>query len=55
LGQRRRLPVVVDASALRFGTIFCSGGRRGLEIEIAPGDLVQAVHATMADIAQPPA
>jgi Cys-tRNA(Pro)/Cys-tRNA(Cys) deacylase len=53
LGQRKRLPVVIDASALGFGTIFCSGGRRGLEIEIAPGDLVQAVQATVADIAQP--
>jgi Cys-tRNA(Pro)/Cys-tRNA(Cys) deacylase len=53
LGQRKRLPVVVDSSALGFGTIFCSGGRRGLEIEIAPGDLVRTVHATVADIAQP--
>jgi Cys-tRNA(Pro)/Cys-tRNA(Cys) deacylase len=55
LGQRKRLPVVIDSSALTFGTIFCSGGRRGLEIEIAPGDLVRAVRATVAVIAQPPA
>src|ERR1700756_1245655 len=34
LGQRRRLPVVLDASATGFETIFCSGGRRGLGIEI---------------------
>jgi Cys-tRNA(Pro)/Cys-tRNA(Cys) deacylase len=53
LGQRKRLPVVVDSSALGFTTVFCSGGRRGLEIEIAPSDLVQAVQATVADIAQP--
>jgi Cys-tRNA(Pro)/Cys-tRNA(Cys) deacylase len=54
LGQRRRLPVVIDSSALRFPTIFCSGGRRGLEIELAPGDLVRAAGATVADIAAGP-
>jgi Cys-tRNA(Pro)/Cys-tRNA(Cys) deacylase len=51
LGQRRRLPVVIDASALELATIFCSAGRRGLEIEIAPGDLVRAATATVAAIA----
>jgi Cys-tRNA(Pro)/Cys-tRNA(Cys) deacylase len=53
LGQRRRLPVVVDESALGFATIFCSGGRRGLEIELAPADLVRAAGARVAAIAQP--
>jgi Cys-tRNA(Pro)/Cys-tRNA(Cys) deacylase len=52
LGQRRRLPVVLDASALEFGTIYCSAGRRGLQIEIAPGDLVRAAQAVVAPIAQ---
>jgi Cys-tRNA(Pro)/Cys-tRNA(Cys) deacylase len=52
LGQRKRLPVVLDSSALAFSTIFCSGGRRGLEIEIAPADLVRAVQAVLAPIAQ---
>ena len=55
LGQRKRLPVVIDSSALGFATIFCSGGRRGLEIELAPADLVRAVGARVAVIAQPPA
>jgi len=55
LGQRRRLPVVIDASALGFATIFCSGGRRGLEIEIAPADLIRAAGATVAAISRPPA
>jgi Cys-tRNA(Pro)/Cys-tRNA(Cys) deacylase len=50
IGQRKRLPVVLDASAMDFATVFCSGGRRGLEIEIAPGDLVRAADATVASI-----
>lgn len=51
LGQRRRLPVVVDASAEAFDTVFCSGGRRGLEIELAPADLVRLADAAVAPIA----
>jgi Cys-tRNA(Pro)/Cys-tRNA(Cys) deacylase len=52
LGQRRRLPVVVDASASGFETIFCSAGRRSLEIELAPADLVRAAGASLAPIAR---
>src|SRR5579871_3018061 len=54
LGQRKRLPVVIDSSALGFGTVFCSAGRRGLEIELAPADLVRAAGATVADIGRHP-
>ncbi len=50
VGQRKRLPVVVDASALAHRTVFCSAGRRGLEIELAPADLVRAAGATVASI-----
>ena len=50
VGQRKRLPVVIDASALDYPTVFCSAGRRGLEIEIAPADLVRAAGATVARI-----
>ena len=50
LGQRKRLPVVLDASAMAHRTVFCSGGRRGLEIELAPADLVRAANATVASI-----
>lgn len=50
LGQRRRLRVVIDPAALAFPTVFCSGGRRGLEIELTPADLIRAAAATVAPI-----
>jgi len=52
VGQRKRLPVVVDESALGFATVFCSAGRRGLEIELAPADLVRAAQASVAAISR---
>jgi Cys-tRNA(Pro)/Cys-tRNA(Cys) deacylase len=52
LGLRRRLPVVVDSSALGHDTVFCSAGQRGLEIELAPSDLVAAAGAQVAPIAR---
>jgi Cys-tRNA(Pro)/Cys-tRNA(Cys) deacylase len=51
LGQRKRLPVVVDSSAEEFATVFCSAGRRGLEVELAPADLVRLTGARLAPIA----
>ena len=48
VGQRRRHRTVLDASALHWSTVYISGGKRGLEIELAPADLV---HATQADTA----
>jgi Cys-tRNA(Pro)/Cys-tRNA(Cys) deacylase len=51
LGHRKRLPVVVDSSATAFETIFCSAGRRGLEIEVAPADLIRLAQAAVAPIA----
>ena len=50
LGQRRPLRTVVDASALEFPTVFCSAGRRGLEVELAPADLVRLTAAVTAPI-----
>jgi Cys-tRNA(Pro)/Cys-tRNA(Cys) deacylase len=47
LGQRRRLPTVVDSSALDWETILVSAGRRGLQIELAPQDLVALTGATV--------
>jgi Cys-tRNA(Pro)/Cys-tRNA(Cys) deacylase len=49
-GQRRRVPVLVDAAALAFETILVNGGRRGLQIEIAPPDLVRVLSAQTADL-----
>lgn len=40
VGQRRRLPTLVDEPALGFETVFVSAGRRGLELELAPADLL---------------
>ncbi|MFP5345732.1 MAG: Cys-tRNA(Pro) deacylase [Actinomycetes bacterium] len=51
LGQRRRLPTVVDASVLDHETVYVSAGRRGLDIELAPDDLVRLTKATAARIA----
>ncbi len=45
LGQRRALPTLVDDSALAHETIFVSAGRRGLELELAPEDLVTLTRA----------
>jgi len=49
-GQKRRLPVVVDRSLLDHGTVFVSGGRRGLQVEIAPGDLAPFLGALVEDL-----
>ena len=50
-GQRQRHVTVLDDSALSFTTIYVSGGRRGLEIEIAPQDLISSLQAICAPIA----
>ena len=53
LGQRRRLPTIVDESAPLWPTVFVSGGRRGLEIELTPADLVALTGASLVQVAAP--
>jgi Cys-tRNA(Pro)/Cys-tRNA(Cys) deacylase len=52
IGQRRQLRTVLDASADAFATILVSAGRRGLQVELAPTDLVAVTSATVAPIAR---
>jgi len=51
LGQRRPHPTVVDETVWLFDTVLVSGGRRGLDVELAPDDLVRLTGAVVADIA----
>ena len=49
-GQKSRARVFIDKSALAFPRIVCNGGRRGLQVELAPADLVRVLDATAAEI-----
>jgi Cys-tRNA(Pro)/Cys-tRNA(Cys) deacylase len=51
LGTRSRLRVAVDASATDWPTVYVSAGRRGLQVELAPADLIRLTAATVAPLA----
>jgi Cys-tRNA(Pro)/Cys-tRNA(Cys) deacylase len=53
LGQRTRLRTVIDQSAMSYETVLVSGGRRGLQVELAPADLVRLTDAIVAEIGRP--
>ncbi len=53
IAQRRRLPVIMDATALDSDTVFCSAGQRGLQVELSPADLIRATGAIVAPIGRP--
>jgi Cys-tRNA(Pro)/Cys-tRNA(Cys) deacylase len=50
VGQRRAHPTVVDDSVLDLDVVYVSGGRRGLDLGLAPGDLVRVTAATVARV-----
>jgi Cys-tRNA(Pro)/Cys-tRNA(Cys) deacylase len=52
LGQKRRLATALDESAMAQETVYVSGGRRGLEIVLAPADLVRLTDAKVAPLAR---
>lgn len=52
LGQRRRLPTLLDSSAQELPTVYVSAGRRGLQVELHPTDLVRLTGARLAPVAR---
>jgi Cys-tRNA(Pro)/Cys-tRNA(Cys) deacylase len=51
-GQKRQHPTVVDETVELWDTVYVSGGRRGLDVEIAPADLVEVTGSIVADVAR---
>lgn len=52
IGQKSALPTVIDETAELWDTVFVSGGRRGLDLELAPADLAALTGATFGDISR---
>jgi len=52
LGQRRPMPTLIDAGAMAWPTVYVSAGRRGLQVEMSPRDLVSLTSATVAPLSR---
>lgn len=52
IGQKRSLPTVIDETAQLFDEVLVSGGKRGLDLAVAPSGLIAATHGSFADIAR---
>src|SRR4051812_10203573 len=52
LGQRKRLPATIDASVYEWETVLVSAGRRGLQIELSPGDLIALTGAKLGSLSR---
>ena len=50
IGQKRALPTFVDETAILHDTVFVSAGRRGMDVELAPDDLLKAINGTFAEL-----
>lgn len=49
-GQKKRLPTVIDVAAAALSRAYVNGGQRGLQVRLAPADLVRLLNATVAEI-----
>ncbi|MDE6428323.1 MAG: Cys-tRNA(Pro) deacylase, partial [Muribaculaceae bacterium] len=54
IGMKKPFPVYIHQSALDFDSIYVSAGQRGLQLRLAPADLISYVNATVADLTQTP-
>ena len=50
VGQKRSLPAFIDSSATEYQTIYVSAGKRGLDIEISPRELIELINAKIAGL-----
>ena len=50
IGMKKPLPTWFHESVMQYDTVYCSAGQRGLQFRLAPQDLVNAAHGTLADL-----